>query len=419
MKFSHFFISRPIFAAVLSIITVVLGLVALLTLPISQYPEVTPPTVFVMANYPGASAETVASTVATPLEQEINGVEGMLYMSSACGSDGVLRLGVTFKTGTDLNMAQVQVQNRVSTALPRLPEEARRLGVTTMKRAPSITVMINLISPSGKYDDLYMGNYAFLHIKDRLARLPGVGDVRIFGVSEYSMRVWIDPNKASSRNLTASEIIQAIREQNVQVAAGGFGQPPQPDSNLFQLTAQTKGRFSTPEEFAEIIIKTDAAGQITRLRDVARIELGANDYNLRDYFDGTPSGVIAIFQLPGSNSIETRDAVADAMKDMKKDFPPGLDYKMEFDTTIFIRESIKAVLHTLVEAMILVVIVVVLFLQNWRASLIPLLAVPVSLVGTFAAMAMMGFSLNNLSLFGLVLAIGIVVDDAIVVVENV
>ncbi len=419
MKFSHFFIDRPIFAAVLSIVTVILGLVAVFTLPIAQYPEVTPPTVFVMTTYPGASAATVAATVATPLEQEINGVEGMLYMTSACGSDGQLRLGVTFKTGTDLNMAQVQVQNRVSTALPRLPEEVRRLGVTTMKRTPTITMMINLISPSGKYDDLYMGNYAFLHVKDRLARLPGVGDVRIFGVSEYAMRVWIDPNKASSRNLTATEIVNAIREQNVQVAAGVFGQPPQPSGNLFQLTVQTKGRFSTTEEFADIILKTGANGQVTRLRDVARLELGANDYSLRDYFDGMPSGVIAIFQLPGSNAIETRDAVAAAMKDMARDFPSGLEYRIEFDTTIFIRESIKAVLHTLVEAMILVVLVVVLFLQNWRASLIPLLAVPVSLIGTFAAMSMMGFSLNNLSLFGLVLAIGIVVDDAIVVVENV
>ena len=419
MKFAHFFIQRPIFAGVLSIGTVVLGLVAVLTLPISQYPEVTPPTVFVMANYPGASAETVASTVATPLEQEINGVERMLYMSSACGSDGQLRIGVTFETGTDLNMAQVQVQNRVATALPRLPEEVRRLGVTTQKRSPSITVMVNLISPSGKFDDLYMGNYAFLHVRDPLSRIKGVGDVRIFGVSEYSMRVWINPNEASSRNLTASEIVQAIREQNVQVAAGVFGQPPQPEGNLFQFTAQTKGRFSTKEEFGDIILKTGADGQVTRLRDVARIELGANDYNLRDYLDGKPSVVIAIFQLPGSNAIETRDSVAVAMKEMAKDFPPGLEYRMEFDTTIFIRESIEAVLRTLLEAMVLVVIVVVLFLQNWRASIIPLLAVPVSLIGTFAAMAVMGFSLNNLSLFGLVLAIGIVVDDAIVVVENV
>ncbi|MEI7730269.1 MAG: multidrug efflux RND transporter permease subunit [Verrucomicrobiota bacterium] len=419
MKFSHFFIRRPIFAGVLSIITVVLGLVALFTLPIAQYPEVTPPTVFVMANYPGASAETVSSTVATPLEQEINGVEGMLYMSSACSSDGQLRIGITFKTGTDLNMAQVQVQNRVATALPRLPEEVRRLGVMTQKRSPSITLMVHLVSPNATYDDLYMGNYAFLHVKDKLARLPGVGDVRIFGVSEYSMRVWIDPNKASSRNLTAPEIVAAIREQNIQVAAGVFGQQPQPPGNLFQLTAQTKGRFSTPEEFGEVILKIGANNQVTRLRDVARIELGANDYNLRDYLDGEPAVVIAIFQLPGSNAIETSDQVHAAMEEMKKDFPSGLDYKIVFDTTGFIRESIHAVVKTLMEAMLLVVIVVVLFLQNWRASIIPLLAVPVSLIGTFAVMALMGFSLNNLSLFGLVLAIGIVVDDAIVVVENV
>ncbi len=419
MKFSHFFIRRPIFAAVLSIITVVLGLVALFTLPVAQYPEVTPPTVFVMANYPGASADTVSSTVATPLEQEINGVEGMLYMSSSCSSDGQLRLAVTFKTGTDLNMAQVQVQNRVATAQPRLPEEVRRLGVITMKRSPSITLMVHLISPNGKYDDLYMGNYAFLHVKDKLARLTGVGDVRIFGVSEYSMRIWIDPNKASSRDLTATEIVNAIREQNIQVAAGVFGQQPQPPGSLFQLTVQTKGRFSTPEEFGDVILKTGAEGQVTRLRDVARIEMGANDYNIRNYLNGHPAVVLAVFQLPGSNAIETRDAVEDAMKEMAKDFPPGIEYKIVFDTTIFIRESIHAVLKTLIEAMLLVILVVVLFLQNWRASIIPLVAVPVSLIGTFAVMSLLGFSLNNLSLFGLVLAIGIVVDDAIVVVENV
>jgi multidrug efflux pump len=419
VKFSHFFIRRPIFAGVLSILTVVLGLVALFTLPVAQYPEVTPPTVFVVAMYPGASAETVASTVSTPLEQEINGVEGMLYMSSSCSSDGQLRLGVTFKTGTDLNLAQVQVQNRVSTALPRLPEEVRRLGVTTMKRSPSITLMVHLVSPKGQFDDLYMGNYAFLRVKDKLARLPGVGDVRIFGVSEYSMRIWIDPDKAAGRNLTASEIVAAIREQNVQVAAGVFGQSPQPPGNLFQLTAQTQGRFSSPEEFEQVVLKAGTDGQITRLKDVARVELGANDYNIRDYLDGQPAVVLAVFQLPGSNAIETKKAVVDAMEDMAKEFPPGLEYRIVFDTTVFISESISAVLHTLVEAMILVVLVVVLFLQNWRASLIPLLAVPVSLIGTFAAMAMLGFSLNNLSLFGLVLAIGIVVDDAIVVVENV
>ncbi|MCC6352244.1 MAG: efflux RND transporter permease subunit [Verrucomicrobiae bacterium] len=419
MRFSHFFIRRPIFAAVLSIITVVLGLVALFNLPIAQYPEVTPPTVFVMANYPGASAETVLSTVATPLEQEINGVEHMLYMSSSCSSDGQMRLTVTFKTGTDLNTAQVHVQNRVAIALPRLPEEVRRLGVTTLKRSPSITALVNLVSPGRKYDALYMANYAFLHVKDHLARLPGVGDTRIFGVSEYSMRVWIDPDRAASRDLTATEIVGAIREQNVQVAAGVFGQPPQAAGNLFQLTALTKGRLSTPEEFGAIMLKTGPEGQVTRLRDIARIEMGANDYNIRNYLDGEPTVTLAIFQLPGSNAIETRDAIGRAMEEMAKHFPPGIEYRIHFDTTEFIRESIREVLKTLAEAMLLVVIVVVLFLQNWRASLIPLLAVPVSLVGTFAAMAMLGFSLNNLSLFGLVLSIGIVVDDAIVVVENV
>ena len=419
MKFSHFFIRRPIFAGVLSIVTVVLGLVALLTLPVAQYPEVTPPTVYVTTTYPGASAETVSSTVATPLEQEINGVENMLYMFAACSSDGLMRLGITFKSGTDLNMAQVQVQNRVATALPRLPEEVRRLGVTTQKRSPSITMMVHLISTNGAKDDLYMGNYAFLHVKDRLARLPGVGDVRIFGVSEYAMRIWIDPNKASSRNLTATEIVNAIREQNVEVAAGVFGQPPQPTGNLFQLTAKAKGRLSTPEEFGDIMLKAGTEGQITRLRDVARIEMGANDYSLRNYLDGTPDAVLAIFQLPGSNAIETREAVEATMKDMARDFPAGMEYRIEFDTTVFIRESIHEVVKTLLEAMLLVVFVVILFLQNWRASIIPLLAVPVSLIGTFAVMALMGFSLNNLSMFGLVLAIGIVVDDAIVVVENV
>ncbi|HPA17270.1 MAG TPA: multidrug efflux RND transporter permease subunit [Verrucomicrobiae bacterium] len=419
MKFSHFFIRRPIFAAVLSIITVVLGIVALLTLPIAQYPEVTPPTVFVMASYPGASAETVLATVATPLEQEINGVEDMLYMSSSCSSDGQLRLAVTFKTGADLNAAQVQVQNRVAIAEPRLPEEARRLGVTTLKRSPSITAIINLVSPNRTYDSLYMANYTFLHVKDRIARLPGVGDTRIFGVSEYSMRVWIDPDKAASRDLTASEIIAAIREQNVQVAAGVFGQAPQPDANLFQLTALTKGRLNTPEEFGAIMLKTGSDGQVTRLRDIARIEMGANDYNIRNYLDGEPTVGLAVFQLPGSNAIQTRDAIGEAMEELARDFPPGMEYRIDFDTTEFIRESIREVLKTLVEAMALVVIVVILFLQNWRASVIPLLAVPVSLIGTFAAMAMLGFSLNNLSLFGLVLAIGIVVDDAIVVVENV
>jgi multidrug efflux pump len=419
MKFSHFFIRRPIFAAVLSIMFVLLGGLALVELPIAQYPEVAPPTVYVSAIYPGASADVVAGTVATPLEQEINGVEDMLYMTSQCSSDGQLRLGVTFKTGTDLDKAQVLVQNRVAVAQPRLPEDVRRLGITTTKRSPSITLIVHLISPTGKYDDLYLGNYAFLQVRDTLSRLPGVGEARIFGASDYSMRIWLDPNKASARNLTATEIVAAIREQNIQVAAGVFGQSPQPEGNLFQLTARTQGRLVTEEEFGDIILKAGPNGQLTHLRDVARIQLGAKTYSLDSFLDGHPAAGIGIFQLPGSNAIETADAVRAAMEKLKKRFPEGLDYRIVFDTTMFVRESITAVIHTLIEAMALVVFVVVLFLQNWRASLIPLLAVPVSLIGTFAAMTAFGFSLNNLSLFGLVLAIGIVVDDAIVVVENV
>jgi multidrug efflux pump len=404
---------------VLSIFFVLLGLIALLKLPIAQYPEITPPTIFVLANYPGASAKSVADTVATPLEQEINGVENMLYMSAQCSSDGQLRLGVTFKVGTDPNMAQVLVQNRVGVAEPKLPEEVRRLGVTVRKRSPSIAMIVSLISPTGKYDRLYLSNYAYLHVRDVLSRLPGVGDSIIFGARDYSMRIWVDPNKASARGLTAGDIAEAIRRQNIEVAAGVLGQAPQPPDNLFQLTAQTHGRLVTPEEFGEIILKADAAGQITRLRDVARIELGGADYSINTLLDDRPAGAIAIFQQPGSNAIQTADAIRHAMEELKKQFPEGLDYRVAFDTSAFIRESIHEVSKTLIEAMILVVLVVVLFLQNWRASLIPLLAVPVSLVGTFAAMAAMGFSLNNLTLFGLVLAIGIVVDDAIVVVENV
>jgi multidrug efflux pump len=419
VKFSHFFISRPIFASVLSIFIVLLGIIALLTLPVAQYPEITPPTIFVQATYPGANAETVANTVATPLEEQINGVENMLYMSAQCSSDGSMRLAVTFKVGMDPNTAQVLVQNRVDGALPRLPEEVRTLGVITRKRSPTIAMLVDLISPNGKYDPVYLSNYAYLHVRDVLARLPGVGDSIIFGARDYCMRIWIDPNKASARNLTASDIVAAVRRQNVEVAAGLFGQAPQPPGNLFQLAVRTRGRLTTEEEFGDIVLKAQTDGRITRLRDVARIELAASDYSIDSKLDGRPTAAIALFQQPGSNAIETANAIEAAMKELKKEFPEGVDYRIAYDTSAFIRESIRAVLHTLVEAMLLVVAVVVLFLQNWRASLIPLVSVPVSLIGTFAAMAAFGFSLNNLSLFGLVLAIGIVVDDAIVVVENV
>ena len=419
MKFSHFFIRRPIFASVLSIFIVLLGVIALFTLPVAQYPEITPPTIFVIATYPGASADTVADTVATPLEEQINGVENMLYMSAQCSSDGAMRLAITFRVGTDPNTAQVLVQNRVDGALPRLPEEVRTLGVITRKRSPTIAMLVSLVSPSGKYDPVYLSNYAYLHVRDVLARLPGVGDSSIFGARDYCMRIWIDPNKASARNLTASDIVAAIRRQNVEVAAGLFGQAPQPPDNLFQLAVRTRGRLTSEEEFRDIVLKADAGGQITRLRDVARIELAASDYSIDSRLDGQPAAAIALFQQPGSNAIETANAIEAAMKELKRGFPEGLDYRIAYDTSAFIRESIRAVIETLLIAVLLVVFVVVLFLQNWRASLIPLISVPVSLIGTFAAMSALGFSLNNLSLFGLVLAIGIVVDDAIVVVENV
>jgi multidrug efflux pump len=419
MKFSHFFIDRPIFASVLSIVIVLVGLLALITLPVADYPQVVPPTVVVKAVYPGANPKVIADTVATPIEQEVNGVEDMLYMSAQCASDGSMSLTVTFKVGTDLDKAQVLVQNRVAVAEPRLPEEVRRLGVTTDKQSPDFTMVVNLFSPSGKYDQVYVSNYAYLQVKDVLARLPGVGSIVIFGARDYSMRIWLDPQKLASRNLTADDVVNAIREQNVQVAAGQIGQPPIGKGLSFQYIVNAQGRLTEPEQFAGIVIKAGADGQVIHVRDVARVELAALDYTMNSKLDGKPTAAVAIFQLPGSNSIKTSDAVREAMKKLKERFPPGLDYKIVFDTTGFTRESIRAVLETLLEAMLLVVFVVVLFLQTWRASIIPLLAVPVSLIGTCAAMTAMGFSLNNLSLFGLVLAIGIVVDDAIVVVENV
>jgi len=419
MNFSHFFIRRPIFAAVLSILIVLVGGIAMFQLPIAQYPEIVPPTVVVRAIYPGANPQVLAETVATPIEQEVNGVEDMLYMSSTSTSDGVMTLTVTFKLGTDLNIAQVLVQNRVAIALPRLPEEVRRLGVTTTKRSTDLTMVAHLVSPDDSRDELYLGNYAFLQVKDQLARLPGVGEVTVFGARDYSMRVWLDPEKLSSRSLTAGDVVRAIREQNLQVAAGTIGQPPVPTGNDFQLTISTQGRLVGEQEFGEIIVKQGSQGQVTRVRDVARVELAARDYSVSSQLSGKPAAALIIWQLPGSNAIDTSDAVRAKLDELKRTFPQGVDYRVIYDTTVFARESIAAVVHTLFEAVILVVVVVIVFLQNWRASLIPLLAVPVSLIGTFAVMQLFGFSLNNLSLFGLVLAIGIVVDDAIVVVENV
>ncbi|HET7333005.1 efflux RND transporter permease subunit [Dyella sp.] len=416
---AQFFVDRPIMAAVLSLIFVIAGSIAVFKLPISEYPEVVPPTVVVRANYPGASPEVIGETVATPLETQINGVEGMLYSSSQATSDGQMTLTVTFALGTDLNNAQVEVQNRVAQALPRLPEEVQRLGVTTQKSSPDLTMVVHLTSPDKRYDMLYLSNYARLHIKDILARLDGVGDVQLFGAGEYSMRVWLDPNKLAQRNMTTGDVVHAIQEQNVAVAAGALNAPPVPGNTDFQLNIHTQGRLSTKEEFGNIIVRTDADGSVVHLRDVARIELGSNQYALRSLLDNQPAVAIPIFARPGSNAIQISNEVRATMEELKKEFPQGVEYHIVYDPTVFVRGSIEAVVHTLLEAIFLVVLVVILFLQTWRASVIPLVAVPVSLVGTFAVMYLAGFSLNALSLFGLVLAIGIVVDDAIVVVENV
>jgi len=417
-RFAHFFIDRPIFAAVLSILIVLLGSLALITLPITQYPEIAPPTVLITTSYAGANAQVVAETVATPIEQEVNGVEDMLYMSSQSTNSGSMALTIAFKPGTNLDKAQVLVQNRVSLAEPRLPEEVRRQGISVKKRSPDLSVVVNLVSPDKRYDSVYLSNYALLQIKDTLARLPGVGDIVVFGARDYSMRLWLNPEQIASRNLTASDVVNAIRDQNVQVAAGVVGQQPGENTD-FQYTISTLGRLMEAEQFADIVIKKGVNGQVTKLKDVARIELGAKDYNSGLLLDGEPTVGLAIFQLPGSNALDTKKAVVEAMQKLKTHFPEGLDYKMVYDTVVFIQQSISAVVKTLFEALLLVVLVVVVFLQNWRATIIPLLAVPVSLIGTFAVMSAMGLSLNTLSLFGLVLAIGIVVDDAIVVVENV
>src|ERR1700716_1468542 len=420
MNISNFFIKRPIFAAVISIIIFVIGALAYFRLPLSEYPEVVPPTVVVRTSYPGANPTVIAETVASPLEQQINGVEGMLYMFSQATADGVMTLTITFGLGTDLDKAQVQVQNRVSQALPRLPQEVQRIGVTTEKTSPDLLMVVHLESPDNRYDMLYLANLAILQVKDELGRLPGVGNVQVFGAGDFSMRVWLNPNKLASHNLTATDVVQAIREQNVQVAAGVLGPPPtNTGSTAFQLLVNTQGRLTTEEEFGNIIVRAAKNGQITRIRDLGRVELGSSTYALRSLLNNKPAAALPISQRPGSNALLTSQQVRDTMERLKRSFPEGVDYKIVYDPTVFVRESIQAVGHTFVEALILVVLVVLVFLQTWRASIIPLVAVPISLIGTFAIMLVFGFSLNTLSLFGLVLAIGIVVDDAIVVVENV
>lgn len=418
MSLSQHFIDRPIFAGVLSLLIFIGGALAVWELPITEYPDVVPPTVVVNASYPGANPKVIADTVAGPLEKEINGVEDMLYMSSQATSDGRMTLTVTFAIGTDPDKAQTLVQNRVNRAVPRLPQEVQRLGVVTQKSSPDLTMVVHLTSPDDRYDMLYLSNYARLNVKDELARVEGVGDVRLFGAGEYSMRVWLDPEKVAALNLVPADIARAIRDQNQQAAAGSLGAQPS-GSNDFQLLINVKGRLSSVEEFSNIIIRSGGEGGIVRLKEVARVEMGSDFYALRSLLDNQPAVAIPVFQAPGSNAIQISDDVRSTMAELKNTFPEGVDYSIVYDPTVFVRGSIKAVIQTLFEALILVVVVVVLFLQTWRASIIPLAAVPVSLVGTFAIMHMMGFSLNALSLFGLVLAIGIVVDDAIVVVENV
>jgi len=418
MNFSRFFVDKPIFAVVLSVIVFVGGLISIFKLPISEYPEVVPPSVVVRAQYPGANPKVIAETVAAPLEEQINGIEDMLYMTSQNTSDGALALTLTFAIGTDIDRAESQVQNRVQRALPRLPEEVRQIGVTTVKSSPNLTMVVHLNSPSGRYDDLYLRNYAVLNIKDQLARLNGMGEVQLFGSGDYAMRVWLDPQKVAARSLTAGDVVGAIREQNVQVAAGVVGQGPSKDAE-FQLTVNTQGRLSSVEEFGDIVVKAGEDGAVTRLKDVARLEMGSSSYALRSLLNNKSAVAIPIFEAPNANALQLSSDVRAKMEELSKDFPEGVEYSIVYDPTQFVRESIDSVIKTLLEAVVLVALVVIVFLQTWRASIIPLLAVPVSVVGTFAVMLMFGFSINTLSLFGLVLAIGIVVDDAIVVVENV
>ncbi len=417
--FSRFFIDRPIFASVLSIIVTLGGLIALFTLPVAQYPDITPPTVEVAAYYPGANAQTVADTVAAPIEQQVNGVENMLYMSSQCTNDGNYSLTVTFKPGADLNISQVLVQNRVSLAQADLPSLVQRRGISVTKKSASVLMIVNLYSPDNSRGAIDLSNYATIQLRDELARLQGVGDITYLGQRDYSMRVWLDPEKMAVRNLTSDDVVAAITQQNVQVAAGQIGQPPVPSGQVFQYTMTTLGRLSTVQQFKDMVVFADPQGRIVRLGDVADVELGAMSYNQTCTLDGQPSVALSVYQLPGSNALQVAKVVKDKMAELQKRFPPGLGYKIVYDTTPFINESISEVFETLFDAVVLVAFVVLLFLQNWRSAVIPLIAVPVAIIGTFAVMAFMGFSLNNLTLFGLVLAIGIVVDDAIVVVEAV
>lgn len=419
MNFSRFFVDRPIFASVLSIIIFVVGLISIPLLPVSEYPEVVPPSVLISASYPGANPKTISETVATPLEEAINGVEDMIYMKSVAGSDGSLALTVTFALGTDPDQAQVQVQNRVSQALPRLPEDVRLLGVTTQKQSPNLMMAVHLISPDDSLDATYIRNYAVLHIRDELARIPGVGQAGLFGSGDYAMRLWIDPQRAASLGVTAADISAAVREQNIQVSAGQIGAPPMPNGSDMLISINAQGRLETVEEFGNIVLKTGQQGEVTLLKDVARIELAASQDALRALLNGSQAVALPIFQAPGSNSLDVSAAVREKMAELQKDFPEGLSWDVAYDPTVFVSTSIKAVIITLLEAVALVVLVVIVFLQTWRASLIPLLAVPVSIVGTFAVLLLLGFSINTLTLFAMVLAIGIVVDDAIVVVENV
>jgi hydrophobe/amphiphile efflux-1 (HAE1) family protein len=419
MRLSRFFITRPIFAAVLAIIITIVGAVAYVGLPVSQYPDIVPPTVTVSANYPGASAETVAETVAAPIEQEINGVDDMLYQTSQSTGDGRVTITVTFALGTDLDTAQVLVQNRVALAEPRLPEEVRRQGVVVRKTSPSWLMAVNVLSPDGSLDRAYVSNYVLTQVRDRLTRVEGIGDVQVFGARDYAMRVWIDPGRAAALGLTAGEVVAALRDQNVQVAAGTIGQPPYSNGGAHQLNVETQGRFDTAQEFADIIIRTDSSGAITRLSDVARVELGAGDYGVNAYLSGKESVILGITQRPGTNALAAEQGILRELKAASASFPKGLEYRVIWNPTQFISESMKEVQKTLLEAMVLVVLVILVFLQSWRAAIIPIVAIPVSLIGTFAMLAALGYSLNTLSMFGLVLAIGIVVDDAIVVVENV